>query len=132
MGNPPAVRLMSENRDPQTHLPLRPIEFEILLVLMGGESHGYAIIKEAQDRWPESRPIETGTLYRALRRLSDSDLVTPVDRRPASAAEDQRRRYFAITSFGEAVAAAEARRLAVQVSVAEARELLPGAGGGGR
>lgn len=123
---------MPDSLDPGRHLPLRPIEFEILLVLMGGDSHGYAIIKEAETRWPGSGPIETGTLYRALRRLAASDLVRSSDRRPASEADDERRRYFTITAFGKAVAGAEARRLAAQVSVAEARDLLPAARGGAK
>ena len=122
---------MPDSRDARNHLPLRPVEFEILLVLVGGDSHGYAIIKEAEERWPGGGPMETGTLYRALRRLAAGGLVEPTDRRPAPDAEDQRRRYFAITPFGKAVAAAEARRLEAQVDVARARELLSGAGGGG-
>jgi len=123
---------MSLSPDPRNHLPLRPIEFEILLVLIGGDSHGYAIIKEAEERWPGEGAIETGTLYRALRRLTVAGMVEPSDRRPAPAADDQRRRYFTITPFGKNVAAAEARRLETQVSVARARQLLSGAGGGGQ
>ena len=122
---------MSDSRDPRDQLPLRPIEFEILLVLVGGDSHGYAIIKEAQERWPGNGPMETGTLYRALRRLAKAGVVVPSERRPTPEAQDERRRYFAITPFGKSVAAAEARRLEVQVKVARNRELLSGAGGGG-
>ena len=121
---------MSDSRDPRDQLPLRPIEFEILLVLVGGDSHGYAIIKEAQERWPGNGPMETGTLYRALRRLAKAGMVVPSDRRPAPEVHDDRRRYFAITPFGKSVAAAEARRLEAQVEVARNRELLSGAGGG--
>ena len=123
---------MSDNTDPRNHLPLRPIEFEILLVLVGGDSHGYAIIKEAEDRWPGAGRLETGTLYRALRRLTKAGMVTPSDRRPAPDVDDERRRYFAITPFGKSVAAAEARRLETQVEVARTRELLSKAGGGVR
>jgi DNA-binding PadR family transcriptional regulator len=121
---------MGDSKDPRAFLPLRPIEFEILLVLTGGDSHGYAIIKEAEERWPGSDRLETGTLYRALRRLSKAGLVKPADRRPSGDGEDERRRYFTITSLGKSVAAAEARRLEAQVDVARARELLSGAGGG--
>lgn len=121
---------MSYSNDPRGHLPLRPIEFEILLVLVGGDSHGYAIITEAKERWPGTKPMETGTLYRALRRLTQAGLVVPSDRRPAPEVDDERRRYFAITPFGKTVAAAEARRLEAQVDVARNRELLSGAGGG--
>ena len=122
---------MSETKDPRSHLPLRPVEFEILLVLTGGDRHGYAIIKEANERWSGSGPMETGTLYRALRRLTQAGMVEPSDRRPSPEADDERRRYLTITPFGKAVAASEARRLEVQVDVARARKLLSGAGGGG-
>jgi DNA-binding PadR family transcriptional regulator len=103
------------------------VEFEILLVLTGGESHGYGIIKEASERRPGRGRIETGTLYRALKRLTALGLVQPADRRPAPDVDDERRRYFAITPFGREVAAAEARRLAAQVEVARTRALLAGA-----
>jgi DNA-binding PadR family transcriptional regulator len=123
---------MATTTDPRSFLPLRPIEFEILLVLIAGDSHGYAIIKEAAERWPGGGHLETGTLYRALRRMTKAGLVAPSDRRPAEDGGDERRRYFAITSLGQSVAGAEARRLEAQVDVARARELLSGAGGGGR
>jgi len=123
---------MVNSKDPRSFLPLRPIEFEILLVLMGGDSHGYAIIKEAEERWPGAGRLETGTLYRALRRLTKAGMVMPSDRRPAPEADDERRRYFAITPFGKSVAAAEARRLEAQVGVARTRELLSKVGGGVR
>ena len=124
--------MMTDPRNPSDFIPLRPVEFEILLVLSGAEAHGYGIIKEAQSRSPGKGSLETGTLYRALRRLAEAGLVQPSDQRPAPDLDDERRRYFAITPFGKAVAAAEARRLSAQVDVARARELLSGAGGWGR
>ena len=42
---------------------------------------GYGIIKEASERTPGNGRIETGTLYRALKRLSSLGLVESVDRR---------------------------------------------------
>jgi len=121
---------MPLSTEAENHLPLRPVEFEILLVLLGGDSHGYAIIKEAEARWPGNGRMETGTLYRAIRRLTQAGMVKPSDRRPAPEADDERRRYFSITPFGETVAAAEARRLAAQLAVARSRDLLPSAEGG--
>ena len=117
--------------DVQTFIPLRPVEFEILLTLADGERHGYAIIKEAEARSPETGRIETGTLYRALRRLAAAGLVKPTGRRPAPDAGHERRRYFSITLLGREVAAAEARRLVAQVDAARARALLTGAEGAG-
>jgi DNA-binding PadR family transcriptional regulator len=122
---------MNDSRDPTSFLPLTPVEFEILLVLSGGESHGYGMIKEVEDRSNGSIRIATGTLYRALRRLTSTGLVVPSQRRTASHADFERRRYYAITPLGVEVAAAEARRLEAQVEAARARALLSGAGGRG-
>ena len=115
---------MPETQNPDDYIPLRPVEFEILLVLTAGDSHGYGIIKEAEERSEGRTRIETGTLYRALRRLTDAGLVEPSNRRVVSDLDDERRRYFAITPFGRGVAAIEARRLAAQVDAARARALL--------
>ena len=114
----------SKKRDPRELVPLRPIEFEILLVLTGGDAHGYAIIKEAESRSTGLSRIETGTLYRALRRLTAEGLVGPAEVKPAADVGDQRRRYFSITPFGREVAALEANRLATQLETARARALL--------
>ncbi len=127
----PASKLKSSaNQNPDDFIPLRPVEFEILLVLTGGEAHGYAIIKEAESRANGMSRIETGTLYRALRRLTTDGLVEPAEERPADDMDDERRRYFAITPFGRTVAAAEARRLATQVDAARSRALLDTGTGG--
>lgn len=121
---------MPGSMDYTDHLPLRPVEFAILLVLLAGDSHGYAILREAEERWPDAGRIETGTLYRALRRLTRAGLVMPAERRPVDDGDDERRRYFAITGLGREVAAAEARRMASYLDVARDRDLLPDAPGG--
>jgi DNA-binding PadR family transcriptional regulator len=108
--------------------PLRSIEFEILLTLADAEHHGYAIIQSIEARADGGLRVETGTLYRALRRLLADGLVKPSTRRPAtdsaSGHDDERRRYYAITPAGRQVAAAEASRLARLVSAARAAKLL--------
>ena len=38
-------------------------------------------------------------------------MVEETDRRPAPESDDERRRYYTITAFGRAVAAAEAERM---------------------
>ena len=108
--------------------PLRSIEFEILLTLADGERHGYGIIREVEERSDGQIRLETGTLYRALRRLVADGLAKPSARRPASdsgsAGDDERRRYYAITAAGREAAAAEAARLARLVVAARAAKLL--------
>jgi hypothetical protein len=61
---------MGMDRDRRTiddHLPLRPVEFHILLSLSAGERHGYGIIQDIQTRG-ESSVRDVGTMYRALTR----------------------------------------------------------------
>ena len=115
-----------KDRNPESFLPLRPVEFEILLVLAGGDHHGYAIIQQTEERTDGRIRLETGTLYRALRRLSSDGLVKPSPKRPARDLDDERRRYFAITPLGQKVASAEARRMANLVDAARARSLMTG------
>lgn len=116
--------------NPASTAPLRPIEFEILLALAEGERHGYAIIQQIEARSAGQLRLETGTLYRALRRLVADGLAKPSTRRPTADAaaaghDDERRRYYAITPAGRQLAAAEAARLARLVSAARTARLLP-------
>lgn len=110
-------------RPPGASLPLTPISFEILLALLDGDRHGYAILQSVENRVAGVLPMRTGTIYRALARLMEEGLID----RSASVAEadDERRRYYRITAHGRSVARAEARRLADQVDAARARRLLP-------
>jgi DNA-binding PadR family transcriptional regulator len=110
---------------PDRFLPLRPIEFEILLTLAGGERHGYAILQETEQRSGGTLHLETGTMYRALHRLVHDGLARPCDRRPTGDGEDERRRYYAITALGRRVAVAEAQRLERLVVAARAARLIP-------
>jgi len=108
-------------RPPAAALPLTPISFEILLSLVDGDRHGYAILQAVEDRAAGVLPMRTGTVYRALARLLDEGLIE----RAAGDEADERRRYYRITARGRAVARAEARRLADQVEAARAHRLLP-------
>jgi len=103
-------------------LPLTPISFEILLALMDGDLHGYAILQAVESRLSGKLPLRTGTMYRALARLMDEELI---ERASTNDDEDPRRRYYRITTHGRSTAKAEARRLADQVEAARAHRLLP-------
>jgi DNA-binding PadR family transcriptional regulator len=102
---------------------MRTIEFEILLTLASGPQHGYALIQAIEER--SQLRVETGTLYRAIQRLLEEDLVRPDAPRGAEQ-EDERRRYYAITPAGRRAAAAEARRLEALVGAARSAKLLSG------
>ena len=108
-------------------MPLRPVEFHILLALAGEERHGYAILQEVSALTDGEIELEPGTLYRALHRMLRDGWVVESARRPAADLDDERRRYYRITQAGRRVAAAEASRLWRLVTVARAHRLLTNA-----
>jgi DNA-binding PadR family transcriptional regulator len=105
-------------------MPLRPVEFHILLALAGEERHGYAILQEVAALTDGAIELEPGTLYRALHRMLRDGWVVESARRPAADVDDERRRYYRITPAGRRVASAEAERLLRLVTVARANRLL--------
>jgi DNA-binding PadR family transcriptional regulator len=113
---------MDRDRRVETLLPLRPVEFQILLSLAGGERHGYGIIQDAEERG-EAVP-DVGTLYRALARMADQGLIAQSGTRRDPEADDERRNYYGITDLGLRVAKAEARRLEALTRAARIGGLL--------
>lgn len=105
------------------YLPLTSVAFEILLALADRRRHGYAIMKEVERRTAGRVTIHPGTLYRAVSRLMQLDLVAELEADP-TAGVDQRRRNYTITELGRRVAAHEAQRLEDQVAAARAQRLL--------
>jgi DNA-binding PadR family transcriptional regulator len=105
---------------------MRAIEFDILLTLASGERHGYAIIQDIEARSDGAVSIETGTLYRAIQRLVEANLVRPTELRRPPSEGDERRRVYAITPEGRRAASAEARRMDALVHAARAARLFPG------
>jgi DNA-binding PadR family transcriptional regulator len=99
-------------------LPLTAVVFEILLALAAGERHGYEIMQDVERRTDGRIVLHPGTLYRALGRLLEQGLIEELDARPAADRDDERRRYYRLSSIGRTVARAEVERLAGQVSAA--------------
>jgi DNA-binding PadR family transcriptional regulator len=110
-----------------TFLPLSPAVFEILLSLSDEDRHGYAIMRDVERRSGGGTRLRPGTLYRAVARLVDDELIEELDARPAAEADDERRRYYRLTDLGRRVAEAEARRLSSLLREARAKKVLRGA-----
>ena len=108
---------------PDALLPLTPVVFEILVSLAGGERHGYSIMADVRAR--TGVPVRAGSLYRAIARLVEAELIEEIDERPDAHLDDERRRYYRLTEWGRRVAQAEAARLDQQVRQARAARLLP-------
>src|SRR6185503_9742982 len=102
-------------------LPLRPVEFHILVSLADGERHGYGIRQDIENRDDTTVP-DVGTMYRALARLAEAGLIEAVSSRNTV---DERRQYYRITPLGLRTARAEAVRLEALIRAAKVSGLLP-------
>ena len=103
---------------PDDFLPLKPDAFYVLLVLLHGERHGYAIMRDAAERSDGRVELQAGALYRLLRRMLEDGLVAESNRRRAADSDDERRRYYTVTSLGRRTIAAEADRMAALAAAA--------------
>ncbi len=110
-----------EGLEPEALLPLTHIVYHVLLSLVLGEKHGYAIIKDVAVRTGGRLEIEAGTLYAAIKRMRDDGLIAEVE---APADADARRRYYAVTPFGREVLRLESLRLESMVELARDAEVL--------
>src|SRR4051795_13050199 len=93
-------------------LPLPPATFHILLALADQDRHGYAIIQDVEARTGGELRLSAGTLYRSIQRMLEQGLIVETSERPDPEDDDERRRYYRITRFGQQVARAEAARMA--------------------
>ena len=117
--------MYKDDPSPDDLLPLPPATFHILLSLAVEDRHGYAIIQDVADRTDGAVKLSAGTLYRSIQRMLEQGLLEELTQRPAPEDDDERRRYYRITRFGEDVARAEAQRLASLVRLAKSTGLVP-------
>jgi DNA-binding PadR family transcriptional regulator len=110
---------MTRKDDVDAVLPLKPVDFLVLLVLFESERHGYGIVRDIAARSDEKIRLVPGNLYSVLRRLLGTGLIEEIQERPAPDLDDERRRYYGITAYGKRVLAAEVRRLQALVTVAQ-------------
>jgi DNA-binding PadR family transcriptional regulator len=118
--------MKDDGHDPEEMLPLTPAMFHILLALADGERHGYSIMQEIAAHSGGKMRIGATTLYRSIKHLLADGLIVEVDERPDPALDDERRRYYRLTPFGQRVVVAEAQRLEQALAVARAKSLLGG------
>jgi DNA-binding PadR family transcriptional regulator len=116
------VKAEALKRAAEGHLPLTHVVYHILLSVCGAPRHGYGIIKDVEDRTGGRLVLEAGTLYAAIKRLRDEDIL---DEAPTPDGADARRRYYGLTSLGRAVLEAESLRLEELVELARGARVLP-------
>lgn len=110
--------------NPEDFLPLTPTVFNILLALVDGEKHGYGIMLEVEKNTQGQVLMGPGTLYGSIKRMLKANLIEECDERPDPQLDDQRRRYYRMTGLGNRTLRMEAERLAAQVQMARAKNLL--------
>jgi DNA-binding PadR family transcriptional regulator len=103
--------------------PLTPAVFAILLSLAQEEKHGYLIMKDARSPQGGGVNMGPGTLYGSLDRMMRDGLVEE-----SGISDDERRRYYRLTSLGHSVLAVELNRLDAAVASARTLGLLPHGG----
>jgi DNA-binding PadR family transcriptional regulator len=110
---------------PESFLPLHRDTFHILVSLADRDRHGYAVMQDVLERTDGALRLSPSSLYAAIRRLLEQELIEELADRPDPAQDDERRRYYRLTRLGRAVAMAEARRLDRLLRDARATGLLP-------
>ena len=107
--------------DPAAHIPLHPLAFQVLLVLMDGDLHGYGIAKAIEEKDTRLGRIYPTNLYRRLRDMAADGLIGETK---SDGEDGGRRSTFGIMPLGREVAAEEAGRLESLVLDARRYKLL--------
>ena len=103
----------------QSELPsLSPAYFHILLSLGAGDRHGYAIKREVALRTGGKLKLGPGVLYGSINAMLELGLIEETEERPDPHLDDERRRYYRITTLGRKAAQAEAARMRELVRLA--------------
>jgi DNA-binding PadR family transcriptional regulator len=119
------ARTRREGPEPDDFLPLPKDTFDVLVSLADRDRHGYAILQDIAERTGGRIRLSPSTLYAVIKRLLESELIEELSERPDPAHDDERRRYYRLTTMGRRVAEAEAARLTRLLSDARASGLLP-------
>ncbi len=101
------------------YLPLTEPTFYILLSLAPGKKHGYAIMKDVRELSKARVNLSTSTLYTAIGRLLDQELIERLSDDGEDVSPGLPRKSYALTDLGRRVLEAEHVRL--QGMVREAR-----------
>ncbi len=106
-----------------TRPPMKPAAFLLLVSLAAGDRHGYALRKEVAERSDGGVRLGPASLYRQISSLLESGFIEESGRRPARELDDERRRYYRLTTLGRQALKTETHRL--ETLAAAARAVMP-------
>jgi DNA-binding PadR family transcriptional regulator len=91
--------------------PLPAASLHLILALLEGENHGYALMRLVEELSDGAVRMGPGTLYGTLNRLLGDGLIVEVTGERADGDNGDRRRYYRLTGLGGQIAQAELTRL---------------------
>lgn len=103
---------MNAQRKPESLLPLPPFVAYILFQLTKGNRHAYKLYTELRKQLDPTAALGPTTIYRLIERMQREGLIEETPDRPPEEWDDERRVYFRITDFGQAVLVADVQRQA--------------------
>lgn len=103
---------------------MTPTFFFLMLSLVDGDRHGYAMAQEVKQRSDGTIRLGPGSLYWSLHRLAQVGLIEEVPSPAALEAGEERRRYYRLTDAGWSVLRREAETLAKVVEFARAKRVV--------
>ena len=90
--------------------PLPAASTHVVLALLDGELHGYALMRRVEEISDGAVRMGPGTMYGTINRLLTDGLIEETTHLRESD-DVERRRYYRLTGAGERVAVAEVDRL---------------------
>ena len=113
---------MSANLDTPEAPALTPAMYHILLSLLDSDRHGYAIMQAVESLSHGDMRLGPGTLYSSIKKMLDGRLLEESAERPDE--DDERRRYYRLSSAGREAVMTETRRLSRLVLYARKHALV--------
>jgi DNA-binding PadR family transcriptional regulator len=108
--------------EPKSVSPLSEQAFFILLSLAPGRKHGYAILKDVEELSGGAIVLSTSTLYGALSRMREQELIVRVSiDEAANPRPGLPRKFYELSDTGRRLLEAETQRLQVLLLLAQQR-----------
>ncbi|MGB3716186.1 MAG: helix-turn-helix transcriptional regulator [Candidatus Promineifilaceae bacterium] len=104
--------------DVNEYLPLTEATFLIMLSLVQGKKHGYAIMKDVAELSDERITLGTGTLYGALARMLDQEWIERIEEEESTG---RARKAYILSDLGRRILNAETERLRALTAAAQLR-----------
>jgi len=101
---------MNDQKHVSENLPLTETVFLILLSMVKGPIHGYAIMKDVHRLSYERIDLSTGTLYGALKRMRTQGWIEPAEL-SGKQVRGRERKGYRMTALGQNIFKADLKRL---------------------